>query len=153
MRQRFTKTLIAVLAVLMVVPLAVVADEGTRAVDEPPAIVVVRIDTSFDVAPDSDSEPALVSDRPIVRVRDVPADRVTDRIRDRGHRDRPTDHPNFQRRLVTAGCIVELPNGEWEWTGACGPDDLPPSVQRLIHRLLYSHLWRQLYRLLHWLTG
>jgi hypothetical protein len=151
MRQRFTKTLIAFLATLMVVPLAVVADEGTRAVDGPPAIVVVRIDSSF--APDSDPEPALVSDRPVVRVRDVPADRVTDRIRDRRHRDRPTDHPNFQRRLVAAGCIVELPNGEWQWTGACGPDDLSPSIQRLIHRLLYSHLWRQLYRLLHWLTG
>ncbi len=150
MRQRITKTLIGVLAVMMVVPLAVVADEGTRGVDEPPAIVVVRTDSSL--APDSDVEPALVNDRPIVRVRDVPADRATDRIRDRRHRDRPTDHPNFQRRLVTAGCIVELPNGEWEWTGACGPDDLRPSIQRLIHRLLYSHLWRQLYRLLHWLT-
>jgi hypothetical protein len=151
MRQRVTKTLIAVLAVMMVVPLAVVADEGTRAVDEPPAIVAVRIDSRL--APHSDSAPALVIDRPIAHVRDLPADRVTDRIRDRRHRDRPTDHPNFQRRLVTAGCIVELPNGEWEWTGACGPDDLPPSIQRLIHRLLYSHLWRQLYRLLHWLTG
>ena len=153
MRHKLSKTLIAVLAVMMIVPLTAVAGENTRKVDEPPPTVVVRVDPVSDVVPDANPKPTPVSDRRVIRVRDIAVDRVTDRIRDRGHRDVPTDRPNFLRRLVAAGCIVELPSGEWERTGACGPDELPPGIRRLIHRLPYSHLWRQLYRPLHWLHG
>ncbi len=146
MRHKLSRTLITVLAVMTIIPLAAVADEDTRAVDERPTTAVARVDPVSDVTPEVDG-------KPIVRVRDVRSDRVTDRVTDRRHRVRPNDRSHFLRRLVSAGCIAELPSGEWEWTGACGPDELRPGIRRLINRLLYSHLWRQLYRLLHWLNG
>jgi hypothetical protein len=153
MRHKLSKTLITVLGVMMIVPLAAVAAEDTTTVEERPTTAVTRVGPVSDVAPDVDRVRTHVSDRPIVRVRDVRSDRITDRVTDRRHRDRPNDRPHFLRRLVSAGCIAELPNGEWEWTGACGPDELRPGIRRLINRLLHSHLWRQLYRLLHWLNG
>ena len=153
MRNKLTAAIVTVLAVMMIIPAAAIADDAQpRERSEPPATrdtVVQPVEASVLVR----IADRVVTDRGEVRPTDRPTDRPTVfRPHDRPT-DRPTDHPNFRRRLVAAGCVAQAPSGAWEWTGACGQDDPPLNIRALINRLVYSHLWKQLYRLLNWLYG
>ncbi len=154
MRNKLMAVLVAALAIMMVIPAAAMADDAQpRQRSEPP----VSRDTSVTPADRDVSvyvEVPVATDRPEVRPHDRMPAPPSDRLRPHDRpTDRPSDHPSYRRRLAAAGCVAQLENGTWEWTGECGEDDPPHNIRALINRLVYSHLWKQLYRLLNWLYG
>jgi hypothetical protein len=154
MRNKLMAVLVAVLAMMMVIPAAAMADDAQpRERPEPPASRDTFVTPADRTLPGLVDVP-VVTDRPEVRPHDPKPARPSDRLRPHDRpTDRPGDHPSYRRRLVAAGCVAQLDNGTWEWTGACGEDDPPHNIRTLINRLVYSHLWKQLYRLLNWLYG